>query len=135
MEIGNNSLVLIILAFIIGYCLPQLMQNMCGSRRVKYFEPSAKGVVGGTLGTGAALALVGKGLGQIAVGSGTDAAAVVVAPEGGILGPSELAGAAGGTLIVDGGGDLVTGVTALGDSAITAGGSTLRMMETADWLA
>ena len=35
MEIENNSLVLIILAFIIGYYLPQLMQNMCGNRLIE----------------------------------------------------------------------------------------------------
>ena len=126
MEIKNNSLVLIILAFIIGYCLPQLMNNMCGSRRVKYFEPSAAT----KLGAGGSVLLAAKGVAELMGGGATDTASGAACIEGGCeTGVSEAGAYVGTGLIVDGGSDVATGVESLGSSAVTAGGSTLRMME------
>ena len=31
----NNSLLMIMLAFVVGYCLPSMMKNMCGGRLVE----------------------------------------------------------------------------------------------------
>ena len=31
----DNNLLMIVLAFIVGYCLPSMMKNMCGSRLIE----------------------------------------------------------------------------------------------------
>ena len=124
MEIKDNTLILIILAFIVGYCLPQLMNNMCGGRQVRYFEPSA----GKDIGIGGGLLLAGKGVVELVGGGATDTAAVAAAPEGGVLGPSEVLGVVGTGMMVDGGSDVAIGSTAIGDSVLSAGSNTLDMM-------
>ena len=37
----NNSLLMIILAFVVGYCLPSMMKNMCGGRLVEGYGPGS----------------------------------------------------------------------------------------------
>jgi hypothetical protein len=38
----DNNLLMIILAFVVGYMIQGMMKNMCGGRQVRYFEPSSK---------------------------------------------------------------------------------------------
>ena len=37
----NNNLLIIILAFVVGYCLPSMMKNMCGGRLVEGYGPGS----------------------------------------------------------------------------------------------
>ena len=38
----NNNLLMIILAFVFGYCLQGMMKNMCGGQIIEYSKPSKK---------------------------------------------------------------------------------------------
>jgi len=38
----NNNLLMIILAFVFGYCLQGMMKNMCGGQIIEYSKPGCQ---------------------------------------------------------------------------------------------
>ena len=48
----DNNLLMIVLAFIVGFMLQGMMENMCGGRQVRYFEPSPGSSGSGSSGSG-----------------------------------------------------------------------------------
>jgi len=67
----DNNLLMIVLAFIVGFMLQGMMENMCGGRQVRYFEPSPGSSGSGSSGSGSSPGSSGSGSSPGSSGSGS----------------------------------------------------------------